>query len=272
MHGRPRRLRCVGAAERPDRRAGGTERFVRMNQQGTRMSRLTIIATPIGNLEDITLRALRVLAEVDALACEDTRRTGHLLEHHGIARPSMVFSYHEHNEQRVAERILGLLADGQHVGMCSNAGYPGISDPGYTAVSAAVDAGCDIEVVPGASAVPLALIGSGLPTSSYTFKGFPPRKSGKRRTFIEMDRDLPHTLVFYESPYRVGKFLADALAVLGDRRAAVSLELTKQFERTHRGWLSELVELFAGETVRGEVTVVVAGNHPKFTRCDHDIE
>jgi 16S rRNA (cytidine1402-2'-O)-methyltransferase len=235
------------------------------------MACLTIIATPIGNLEDITLRALRVLGEVDALACEDTRRTRRLLEHHGIQRPARIFSYHEHNESRVAARIVSLLQEGLRVGLCSNAGYPGISDPGYPAVAAAVEAGFEIEVLPGASAVPLALLASGLPTSSYTFRGFPPRKSGRCRAFLEQDAALPHTQIFYESPYRLGKFLEAAHEVLGDRRAAVCLELTKRFERIHRGWLSELAARFTGgKPERGEATVVIAGSHPKFRRDADD--
>ncbi|MDH7569749.1 MAG: 16S rRNA (cytidine(1402)-2'-O)-methyltransferase [Armatimonadota bacterium] len=229
--------------------------------------RLYIIGTPIGNLEDLTFRAKRLLGEVDALACEDTRHTGLLLARHGISRPPLLFSYHEHNEERAAERVLSLLSEGRAVGLCSNAGYPGISDPGYVILSKATAAGYPVEVIPGASAPPVALLLSGLPTSSYTFKGFPPRKSGPRRTFVAMEKELPHTLVFFEAPQRLGAFLADALHVLGDRRAAVCVELTKKFEETHRGYLSDLVERFRGVKVKGEVTVVIAGNHPRFQRA-----
>lgn len=230
------------------------------------MATLHLIATPIGNLEDITLRALRLLGELDALACEDTRVTGRLLERHGVGRPETLFSYHEHNEDRAGARIRELLDGGTDVGLCTNAGYPGVSDPGYRAVALALEGGHRVEPVPGAGAVTPALLASGLPTSSYTFKGFPPRKGGKRRSFLAADRDAPHTLVVYESPYRVGKLLADALAVLGDRRAAVCLELTKKFERAERGWLSDLAAAFADKTVKGEVVVVIAGNHEKFVR------
>ncbi len=234
------------------------------------MATLYIVATPIGNLEDVSLRALRVLREVGVLACEDTRHTAILLQRHGLPRPAIVFSHHEHNERRAAEQILGHLDAGRDVAVCSNAGYPGISDPGYDAIALASAAGHRIEVIPGASAVPVALLASGLPTSSYTFKGFPPRKPGRRRAFLEQERELPHTLVIYESPYRLGRLLAEALEVLGDRRAAVCLELTKQFERVHRGWLSELAPQFAEGKVKGEVVVVVAGSHPKFSRDDED--
>lgn len=226
--------------------------------------KLFIIATPIGNLEDLTLRAKRVLSEVDALACEDTRHTRIILERYDIPRPRLLFSYHEHNEDRAAQRILGLLAAGLTVGLCSNAGYPGISDPGYLVISQAASRGFAVEVVPGASAIPVALLSSGLPTSSFTFKGFPPRKPGRRRAFLEAERDLPHTLVFYESPNRLGKLLQVALEVLGDRQAAVCIELTKLFEEVRRGPLSVLAREFEGAKVKGEVVVVVAGNNPKF--------
>jgi len=232
------------------------------------MATLYLVATPIGNLEDITLRALRVLGEVGVLACEDTRHTGILLQRHGIRRPAVVFSHHEHNERHAAEQILAHLEAGRDVAICSNAGYPGISDPGYPAIALAVEAGHRIEVIPGAGAVSVALLSSGLPTASYTFKGFPPRKSGRRRAFLEQERELPHTLVFYESPFRLGRLLAEAYAVYGDRRAAVCLELTKQFERVRRGWLSELAQEFADVRVKGEAVLVVAGSHPKFARED----
>lgn len=231
------------------------------------MSTLYVVATPIGNLEDISLRALRVLGEVPVLACEDTRRTGVLLQRHSIRRPGICFSHHEHNESRAAAQILAHLDAGRDVAVCSNAGYPGLSDPGYNAVTLALGAGHRIEAIPGASAIPLALLVSGLPTSSYTFKGFLPRKSGRRCAALAQERDLPHTLVLYESPFRIGRLLAEALAVLGDRRAAVCLELTKQFERVHRGWLTALAEEFAGVRVKGEAVVVIAGCHPKFSRA-----
>jgi len=230
------------------------------------VSTLYVIATPIGNLEDLTLRARRVLGELDALACEDTRITARLLERHGIPRPGTLFAYHEHNEARAAQRVAGLLRSGCTVGLCSNAGYPARSDPGYRAVAAAIDQGAEVRVLPGAGAAEAALVVSGLPTASYTFKGFPPPKAGKRRTWLAQEQDLPHTLILYESPRRVGRLLAEALEVLGDRRAAVCHELTKMHERVARGWLSELAADYAGAAVKGEVVVVIAGNTPKFTR------
>lgn len=230
------------------------------------MSTLYVIATPIGNLEDVTLRALRVLGEIDALACEDTRQTPKILAKHNIPRPAKIFSYHEHNEERAGRRILELLDEGLTVGICTNAGCPGISDPGYRVVSQAIERGHGVEVLPGASAVHVALLASGLPTSSYTFRGFPPKKPGRRKQFLADDRDRPHTQIFFESPHRIGKFLADALDVLGDRAAGVCIELTKKFERVHRGHLSELADEFRDRKVKGEVTVVIAGNNPKFVR------
>lgn len=234
--------------------------------------KLMVIATPIGNLEDLTFRAKRVLSEVDALACEDTRHTRIILERYEIPRPRIIFSYHEHNEPRAAERILGLLEEGLTVGLCSNAGYPGISDPGYVIVSRTVEREFPLEVIPGASAVPTALLASGLPTSSFTFKGFPPRKPGKQRSFLEMERELPHTLILYEAPQRVGKLLQAALEVLGNRQAAVCIELTKMFEHVKRGYLAELVQEFADTKIKGEVVVVIAGNNPKFTARDDEEE
>ncbi|MDD4539171.1 MAG: 16S rRNA (cytidine(1402)-2'-O)-methyltransferase [Lentisphaeria bacterium] len=233
------------------------------------MGCLFIIATPIGNLQDMTSRAVTTLRELDVLACEDTRHTGQLLTLLDIPRPPVVVSNHEHNERHMAAKIVSWLDEGKKVGICSDAGYPVISDPGYPAVVAAIAAGHDVVAIPGASAVPLALIGSGLPSSSYTFKGFPPRKPGRRRSFLAMDSELPHTLVFYESPFRIGKLLADAFDVYGDRQAAVCIELTKQFERVHRGTLATLAAEFADRKVKGEAVIVIAGNNPKFV-ASHD--
>lgn len=234
------------------------------------MGCLFIIATPIGNLQDMTPRAMTTLRELDVLACEDTRHTGQLLTLLDIPRPPVVVSNHEHNERHMAAKIVSWLDEGKKVGICSDAGYPVISDPGYPAVVAAIAAGHDVVAIPGASAVPLALISSGLPSSSYTFKGFPPRKPGRRRSFLAMDSELPHTLVFYESPFRIGKLLADALDVYGDRQAAVCMELTKQFERVYRGSLAALAAEFADRKVKGEAVIVIAGNNPKFTASHED--
>jgi len=228
------------------------------------MSRLYIIATPIGNLEDITLRAIRLLGELEVVACEDTRRTRILFEKHSIRSPRTILSYREQNENQAGSRIIGFLRSGLSVGICSDAGYPGISDAGYRIISRALREGFPVEVLPGASAVEPALLSSGLPTSSFTFKGYPPKKPGLRRRFLLSEKDQPHTLVFYESPFRLQKLLADALEIFGDRQAAVCGEMTKKFESISRGRLSELVELFSSRHIRGEFTVVIAGNNPKL--------
>ncbi|MBM4142051.1 MAG: 16S rRNA (cytidine(1402)-2'-O)-methyltransferase [Lentisphaerae bacterium] len=231
---------------------------------------LYIVATPIGNLDDISARALDALRRADVLACEDTRRTRALLAHYGIPRPARVLCYREQNEAHMAGRLADLAAEGLAVAVCSDSGYPGISDPGYRLLSLAVERGLDFTVLPGASAVPVALLLSGLPASSYTFKGYPPRKPGPRRRFFEDEKDRPHTLVVFESPYRAADTLGAALEVLGDRRAAVCVELTKKFERVMRGYLGELRGLLAGRPPRGEVTLVIAGNHPAFRRAERE--
>jgi 16S rRNA (cytidine1402-2'-O)-methyltransferase len=228
--------------------------------------RFYILATPIGNLEDLPFRAARVLSEVDALACEDTRRTRKLLERHRIKSPEQLFSYREHNEQRAGKQILRLLEEGQTVGLCSDAGYPGISDPGYRIVSAAREQGIPIEVLPGAGAVSTALVASGLPSSSYTFLGYPPRKRQARRRFLSQEKDRRHSLILFESPRRIGALLADARDVLGNRMAAVCIELTKKFEEVSRGYLGELVNQYHDQQVKGEVSLVIAGNNPKFLK------
>jgi 16S rRNA (cytidine1402-2'-O)-methyltransferase len=222
------------------------------------LAALYLVGTPIGNLEDITLRALRVLASVDALACEDTRRTRALLTHHGIRTPSTLFSLHEHNEDRALGRVLSLLERGLDVALCSDAGTPLISDPGFPTVREAVARGHAVEVVPGPSAVTAALAVSGLPAASFTFKGFAPRKPGPRRRYLETELPSPHTLVLFESPHRLAGLLKDALQVFGERPACVCVELTKKFEEVRRGTLPELVEQLAERPVRGEVTVVIA--------------
>lgn len=218
---------------------------------------LYLVATPIGNLGDITLRALEVLREVDIVASEDTRKTGLLLKHFDIRKPQLAF--HEHNEDKAGQRIIALLQEGQSVAIVSDAGTPGVADPGYTLVRKAVDLDLPVTMIPGPSAVIMALVLSGLPSHSFTFRGFPPRKGGKRRTFLQVDRDSPHTLIFYESPHRLREFLADALAVYGDRPAAVANELTKLFESVWRGTLSELIARFEETEPRGEYVVAIGG-------------
>jgi len=218
---------------------------------------LYLVATPIGNLNDITLRALTTLREVDVIASEDTRKTGLLLKHFEISRPQVAF--HEHNEERAGQYLEELLRQGKSVALVTNAGTPGISDPGYTLVRRAIGAHIDVTMIPGPTALVMALVLSGLPVHSFTFRGFPPRKSGKRRKFIELDRASPHTLIFYESPYRLAAFLQDALAVLGDREAALANDLTKLFEQVQRGTIASLLESVSQSKLKGEFIVVIAG-------------
>lgn len=195
---------------------------------------------------------------VDYVASEDTRKTGLLLKHFDIKKPQIAF--HEHNEDKAGQRIMGLLQQGQSVAVVSDAGTPGVSDPGYTLVQRAVELELPVTMIPGPSALIMALVLSGLPSHAFTFRGFPPRKSGKRRSFMEIDRDSPHTLIFYESPWRLRDFLVDALAVYGDRQAAVANELTKLFESVRRGKLSELIAQIQESEPRGEYVVVIGGS------------
>ena len=219
---------------------------------------LYLVATPIGNLDDITLRALSTLREVDLIASEDTRKTGLLLKHFSISKPQIAF--HEHNEQRVGQQIEDLLKQGKSVALVTNAGTPGISDPGYTLMRRAITADIDVTMIPGPTALIMALVLSGLPVHSFTFRGFPPRKSGQRRRFIEIDKEAPHTLIFYESPYRLEAFLQDALEVLGDREAVIANDLTKMFEFIQRGTLTLLLQWVAEQLrLKGEFIVVIAG-------------
>ena len=228
---------------------------------------LHVIATPIGNLGDLSPRALDALKAASLIACEDTRRTWQLLSHFGVPRPEMV-SYRQGNEERLTGRIVEAVREGREVALCSDGGYPGISDPGYRLVRQCAREGVPYEVVPGASAVNVALLMSGLPTSSFTFRGFPPRGPGALRNWFAEDRDRPHTIICYESPYRVAATLEAALDALGDREAAVCLELTKLHERVARGYLSDLVREFRANAAEGEATIVIAGANPKFARED----
>lgn len=218
---------------------------------------LYLVATPIGNLEDVSLRALEVLRTVDVVASEDTRHTAKLLARHQIKARQMPF--HEHNETRVAGKIVALLREGRDVALVSDAGTPGIADPGFSLVRRCHEEGLPVTMVPGPAAFVMALVLSGLPLHAFTFRGFPPRKPGKRKRFLAVDVASPHTLVFYESPYRVLALLGDALEVYGDRRAALCNDLTKKFEAVHRGTLRELAKRLEAEGAKGEYVLVVEG-------------
>ena len=217
---------------------------------------LYLVATPIGNLEDITKRALRVLGEVDVIACEDTRRTQTLLNHYGIKRKTL--SYHEHNERERAAELGALLQSGASVAIVSDAGTPGISDPGFRLVNTAHACGARVVPVPGAAAFISALIASGLPTDEFFFGGFLPARTSQRRARLLKLRALNSTLIFYEAPHRISQALFDAHEILGEREAAVARELTKIHEEIARGRLSELAERFASEdAARGEMVLVI---------------
>lgn len=220
--------------------------------------RLVLVATPIGNLGDMTERGKSVLDDADLVACEDTRRTGQLLQLLGLDRRPLV-SLHEHNEVRRIPEILRRLSDGESVALVSDAGTPLVSDPGFKLVRAAIEAGIPIEGVPGPSAPVLALALSGLPPLPFTFAGFAPAKRGQRHRFFERYASLDHTLVLFESPHRLVACLEDAAEILGERRAAVARELTKLHQEVVRGPLPQLAAEFGQRPgVKGEITLVVA--------------
>lgn len=218
--------------------------------------RLLLVATPIGNLEDLAPRAIASFAAADLVACEDTRRTGLLLHNLGIKRP--LVSLHEHNERARTSSILAALAEGKTVAVASDAGTPLLSDPGYFLTRAAIAAGHRVEAVPGASAPLAALLVSGLPPHPFTFAGFPPPKSGKRKAFFRKYADLGHTLILFESPHRIVASLEDAAAELGNRKAALARELTKLNEEVVRGTLGEIHRNLSGrDRILGEFVLVI---------------
>ncbi len=234
----------------------------------TIMPTLYIIATPIGNIEDISLRALRIFKEIDHLACEDTRITRKLFSKYDIILPKNMFSYHEHNEQHAGNKIISLLQNNIDVALCSDCGCPLISDPGYRIVSEVLELEFQVEVIPGPCAIETALMSSGMPTSSFTFLGFAPPKSGKRINSFIKEANSPHTLIYYESPHRIGKFLTDAKEIYGNRIIAVCIELTKKFQSIHKGWLFDICDEFQNKKIKGEIVVVISGNNPKFIKGD----
>jgi 16S rRNA (cytidine1402-2'-O)-methyltransferase len=218
---------------------------------------LYLVATPIGNLEDITLRALRTLKECDVVAAEDTRRTGQLLKHFGISKPML--SYFQFNEARRSEEIIERLRRGEKVALVTDAGSPGISDPGERVVKAATAAGLRVESVPGPCALVAALTASALPADEFHFIGFLPHKSGQRHRELERLKSIAGTLVFYESPYRVEKLLGELNELFADRQVVLARELTKKFEEYLRGTPAALLELLKHRSLKGEFVVVVAG-------------
>lgn len=227
---------------------------------------LYVVATPIGNLEDITLRALRILREVDCIASEDTRRTAKLLNHYGIRTPQQ--SHHEHNEARSVARLLSLLRQGKSVALVSDAGTPSISDPGLMLIRACRAEGIPVVPVPGPSAALAALVGSGLPTDAFCFAGYLPPRSAARREKLQDLSALPCTLIFYEAPHRLSAALRDMLEVLGPRRACLARELTKIHEEWLLGNLQEILDDVSARTeIRGEITLVIGGGESPTGRA-----
>jgi len=216
-----------------------------------------LIPTPIGNMGDITSRAVEVLKTVDLVACEDTRVSGNLLHKLGISK--RMVSYHEFNERERAEQLVESVRQGLSVAVVSDGGSPGISDPAYRIVRAAIDNGLNLVALPGPCAIIPALTASGLPTDRFFFEGFLSNKGAARRRRLEQLRELPHTLVFYESPHRVVKTITDMHEVLGDRPACLAREISKMFEEFIRGTLSEISARLTGRTIKGEIVIVVAG-------------
>ena len=227
---------------------------------------LYLVATPIGNLQDITFRALEVLRTVDVIACEDTRHTQKLLNHYSIK--NRLVSYHEHNETTRAPELAELLKQGKSIAVVSDAGTPAICDPSYRIVEKAREIGARIVPIPGAVAFVNALIVSGLPTDSLFFGGFLPSKKSERRRRFEEVKEIPATLVFYETPHRIEKSLADALEILGDRRAAIARELTKIHEEIITGNLSEIFSRVAGNSMKGEIVLILDRKSSESTRLD----
>ena len=222
---------------------------------------LYVVATPIGNLEDVTLRALRVLKEVDCIAAEDTRHTQKLLSHYDIRTP--LTSYHEHNERTKARPLVERLLQGQNIALVTDAGVPAISDPGYRLVVEAIKAGIRVTPIPGPSALTAVLSACGLPTDRFVFEGFLPAKKKERRNRLQALRDEVRTFVYFEAPHRLLGSLRDIHELLGDREVVVAREVSKVYEEFLRGLATELIDKLAGQEIRGELTIVIKGSAGK---------
>jgi 16S rRNA (cytidine1402-2'-O)-methyltransferase len=231
---------------------------------------LYVVATPIGNLEDITFRAVRVLKEADLIACEDTRHTAKLLQHYGIDKPMV--SYHEHNELTRAEELVAKLEQGLTVAQVSDAGMPGISDPGYRVIKLAIERSVQVVPVPGASAVISALAASGLPTDNFQFLGFLPAKSGQRRTLLETLRNAQQTIAVYEAPHRIAETMQDIVEILGPERPIVlARELTKVHEEFVRGSAGQILARVHQHELKGEMTLLIAKSEAQLQSSKQDI-
>jgi 16S rRNA (cytidine1402-2'-O)-methyltransferase len=219
---------------------------------------LYLVATPIGNLEDITLRALKTLKEVDIIACEDTRQTLNLLNHYQIKKP--LISYFGHNEKQRSQHLVQELLTGKNIALVSNAGTPIISDPGYELVKKCIDSNIIIKAIPGTSACLSALIVSGLSSDRFVFEGFLPRKTPKRKKRLQEIAREQRTVILYESPYRLTKTLSELKEVLGECQIVIARELTKFYEEIKRGTIEEIIQEVSGKTIKGEITLIIAGN------------
>jgi len=219
--------------------------------------KLYLVPTPIGNMGDITQRALETLREVDLVACEDTRHSGMLLKRLGLKKK--LISYHDFNEARRADQLLAKIREGMSVAVITDAGSPGISDPAYRIVRAAITGDIDIVPLPGATAIIPALTASGLPTDRFFFEGFLPHKSAARKKRLERLKELEHTLVFYESPHRIQKSLGNMLEALGDRKACLAREISKRYEQFLRGRISDIQNAIGDKPVKGEIVMVIGG-------------
>lgn len=232
--------------------------------------KLYVIPTPIGNLEDITLRAIRILKEVDAILAEDTRTSGNLLKHLGIEKK--MYAHHQHNEHKTVEMIAEQIAGGRKIALITDAGTPGISDPGFLLIRECIAKGVEVECLPGATAFVPALVNSGLPSDTFCFEGFLPQKKG-RQTRIKALINEHRTMIFYESPHRLVKALEQFAEFFGaERRASVSRELSKLYEENKRGTLKELADYFKSKTVKGEIVIVVEGNKGLYSCPDAEMD
>jgi 16S rRNA (cytidine1402-2'-O)-methyltransferase len=237
-------------------------------QSNGRTGCLYLVATPIGNLEDITLRALRILKEVDQIACEDTRHTQKLLSHYNIQKP--LVSYHEHNEMTRAPELVLAMEQGAQIALVSDAGMPLVSDPGYRLVTLSLRHHLPVVPIPGAAALLAALSASGLPNEEFLFAGFLPARTGERRRALERLRIEDRTIIFYEAPHRVEETLADARDILGDRPACLAREVTKLHEEFRRGTLSELAASLSDKPARGEITLLIGALPPEERAAQRD--
>ena len=222
---------------------------------------LSVVPTPIGNLKDITLRALEVLKSVDGILCEDTRQTQKLLRHYEIQKP--LFSFHEHSSKSKLDNVLDRLREGEHLALVSDGGTPVVSDPGFEIIHCCLFEEIPVEVLPGPTAVTTALVASGLAVDAFSFFGFLPMKSAARKKVLDSLKEREETLIFYESPYRVGKALQDMVEVFGEREVAIARELTKKFEEVVRGKLEDLAKKYEDKKVLGEVVILVSGKGRK---------